>query len=426
MPRQRKKLLFVCFAPEGELHSDCQNEPFSNDATFHADDRIKIWIGYRNDLDTSYNGSMTFRQVLARAEINLLQAMSAKSNSNQRAQWLEAFPGVATRASDHVFQQLEHGERAFKQAVCPNALCRERGELLQMEWIAIKPNASSSKKSVEGFLVGYVFRLQGQEMISICRNYYFDLYRFQREDGTVSPDMFLRTVQSDNRPQAAAKPTPSASSTKSMERRRRSVRLQSSEALDNEVLEDGSSDDELSTTTAHATEDNTVRTPPGMPAIEPAQILEDEIHDKEEEIVPASTVVGPLSTRNEYTWMICQICHTYGVRALIMPNIANHIRTLEQAVREDNRLVLCQSFAKIMTTLVTTTSANAVSDFLGEQYETMVNSVVAEFGMDLLSRNEGAMFMESMGRAMVAGRSEELSMAYAALRGSMVAYAGRK
>ncbi|KAG9732237.1 hypothetical protein KCU59_g11971, partial [Aureobasidium melanogenum] len=368
MPRQRKKLPFVCFAPEGELRSDCQNEPFSNDATFHADDRIKIWIGYRNDLDTSYNGSMTFGQVLAQAEVNLLHAMSAKPNSNQRAQWLEAFPGVATKASDHVVQQIDHGERAFKQAVCPNALCRERGELLQMEWIAIRPNASSSKKSVEGFLVGYIFNLQGREMISICRNYYFDLYRFQREDGTVSPDMFLRTVQSDDSPQA--KTAPSASSKKSMP--------------SGEDPEDGSFDDEPLMTTADATDDSPAQTSPGMSTVESTQILEDEVHDKEEEFVPASTFVGPLSTRDEYTWMICQICHTYGARVLNMPEIVRHIRILDQALREDNRLVLCQSFAKIMTILVTTTSANPVSDFLDEEYESLVNSVVAEFGMDLL------------------------------------------
>ncbi|KAG9834136.1 hypothetical protein KCU98_g10475, partial [Aureobasidium melanogenum] len=420
MPRQRKKLPFVCFAPEGELHSDCQNEPFSNDATFHADDRIKIWIGYRNDLDTSYNGSMTFRQVLAQAEVNLLQAMGAKPNSDQRAQWLEAFPGVATKASDHVVQQLEHGERAFKQAICPNALCREHRELLQMEWIAIRPNASSSKKSVEGFLVGYIFNLQGREMISICRNYYFDLYRFQREDGTVSPDMFLRTVQSDDSPQA--KSAPSASSKKTMKHRRRSVRLQPS----GEHPGDGSSDNEPLMTTADATNDSPTQTSPGMSTVETTQILENEVHDKEEEFVPASTVVGPLLTRDEYTWMICQICHTYSVHVLNMPEIASHIRILDQALREDNRLVLCQSFAKIMTILVTTTSANPVSDFLDEEYESLVNSVVAEFGMDLLSRNEGAIFMERMGRAMVAGQSEDLRMAYAALRGSMIAYAGRK
>ncbi|CAD0093183.1 unnamed protein product [Aureobasidium mustum] len=108
-----------------------------------------------------------------------------------------------------------------------------------------------------------------------------------------------------------------------------------------------------------------------------------------------------------------------------MSDIASHIRTLEQAVRQDDRLVLCRSFAKIMTVLITNTSETAISDFLDEEYETMVNSVVAEFGMYLLSRNEGAIFMESMGRAMVAGQSEDLSMAYAALRASMIAYAGR-
>lgn len=152
MIRRRKALPFVCFAPEGELHSDCQNEPFSNDATFHDDNTNKIWIGYRNDLDTSYNGSMTFRQILAQAEVNLLQAMNAKPSSDQRAQWLEAFPGIATKASDHIVQQLERGERAFKQAMCLNALCRERGEVLQMEWIQIKPDVSSSKKSIKGFV----------------------------------------------------------------------------------------------------------------------------------------------------------------------------------------------------------------------------------------------------------------------------------
>ena len=152
MLRRRKALPPVCFAPEGELHSDCQNEPFSNDATLHADGRSKIWIGYRNDLDTSYNGNVTFRQVLAQAEVNLLQAMNAKPNSNQRAQWLESFPGITTKASEHTVQQLDRGERAFKQAICQNALCRKRSEMLQLEWIAIRPNASNLKKSVEGFV----------------------------------------------------------------------------------------------------------------------------------------------------------------------------------------------------------------------------------------------------------------------------------
>ena len=40
-------------------------------------------------------------------------------------------------------------------------------------------------------LIGYLFQLQGHEMIAICRNYSSSLYRFQRTDGSVSPDMFL-------------------------------------------------------------------------------------------------------------------------------------------------------------------------------------------------------------------------------------------
>lgn len=153
--------------------------------------------------------------------------------------------------------------------------------------------------------------------------------------------------------------------------------------------------------------------------------MEHEADDEEKRAMPVRTVVGPLSTTDEYMWMICQICHTYGVRVLNMPDVANHIRTLEQAVREDNRLALCMSFAKLMTILVTS-SANALSNFLDEEYETMVNSAVAEFGMALLSRKEGTIFMESMGRAMIAGQSEDLSMAYAALRGLMIAYANRQ
>jgi hypothetical protein len=80
-------------------------------------------------------------------------------------------------------------------------------ELLQMEWISIKSsvtktevfvslsicNAHSRADSSEQ-LIGYVFQLQGHEMITICRNYSSSLYRFQRTDGSVSPDMFIRTV----------------------------------------------------------------------------------------------------------------------------------------------------------------------------------------------------------------------------------------
>lgn len=207
--------------------------------------------------------------------------------------------------------------------------------------------------------------------------------------------------------------------------RRRSGRLQPSTALDDEDPQDGSSDDVSSTTTPHAMDGSTARTSPGISTVERAQNLDNEADDEEKVATPVHTVVGSLSTTDEYMWMICQICHTYGVRVLNMPDIASHMRTLEQAVREDNRLALCMSFAKIMTILVIT-SANASSGFLDEEYENMVNSAVAEFGMALLSKNEGAIFMESMGRAMIAGQSEDLSMAYAALRGSMIAYAGRQ
>lgn len=211
----------------------------------------------------------------------------------------------------------------------------------------------------------------------------------------------------------------------SLQSRRRRGRLQPSTTLDNEDPQDGTSDDASSTTTPHAINDSTALIPPGMSTVEPAQTLGDKVGDKETGVTPVHTVVGPLSTTDEYMWMICQICHTYGIRVLGMPEIASHIKTLEQAVRENNRLALCMSFAKIMTILVAT-STNATPNLLDEEYETMVNSAVAEFGMALLSRKEGAIFMESMGRAMVAGQSEDLSMAYAALRSSMIAYAGRE
>ncbi|CAD0110640.1 unnamed protein product [Aureobasidium uvarum] len=413
MPRQRNTLPYVCFAPEGELHSNCQNEPFTNDATHHADNQSKVWIGYRNELDTSYNGRLTFRQVLAQAKANLSQAMNAKANSSKRAQWLEAFPGVATKASNQALQQLQRGRRALKQATCPNAFCKARGEILQMEWIAVESNFSSS---TNGFLVGYIFHLQGQEMITICRNYYFDLYRFQREDGTVSPDMFLRTVRSEPSPQTEVDAGRSA--------RRRSDRLQGTGALDDE--EDpvtGSSTDENSTTPPHTAVDSSAQPSPSMSIAESRQSLEDDANDQEEEAAPARTLIGPLSAKDEYQWMICQICHTYGVRVLRLPEVTTHVNTLEQAVREDNRLALCHAFARIMTILVTT-SAHVTGDFLDEEYETMVSSAVAEFGMDFLSRAEGTIFMERMGAAMIAGQRGRLGMAYAALRGAMLAYAG--
>jgi uncharacterized protein (DUF2164 family) len=183
--------------------------------------------------------------------------------------------------------------------------------------------------------------------------------------------------------------------------------------------------DPSSTTTPHATDDSTAQSSPGMSIGEPTQGLEEENVDKGEKMMPAPTNIGPLSTTaDEYTGMICEICQTYGVRVLRRPDITSHIDTLEQAVRENNLLALCRSFAKIKTILVVT-AADVSSDFLDEEYETMVSSTVAEFGMDLLTSTEGVLFMKNMGDAMVAGQREYLSAAYANLRAYMVAYTGR-
>jgi len=46
-------------------------------------------------------------------------------------------------------------------------------------------------------IAGFVFNLRGQKMIVICRNYHFTLYRFQRQDGSVSPDMALSTASDE-------------------------------------------------------------------------------------------------------------------------------------------------------------------------------------------------------------------------------------
>jgi hypothetical protein len=162
-----------------------------------------------------------------------------------------------------------------------------------------------------------------------------------------------------------------------------------------------------------------------MSISEPTQGLEDETINKGEETTPALTNISALSiTADEYTGMISQLCHTYGVRVLKRPDITTHINTLEQAVRENNRLALCRSFAKVKTILVVT-AADAASDVLDEEYETMVSSTVAEFGIDLLESTEGVLFMKNMGEAMVAGQREVLSAAYANLRAYMVAYTGR-
>jgi hypothetical protein len=46
-------------------------------------------------------------------------------------------------------------------------------------------------------IAGFVFDLRGDEMIVICRNYHAALYRFQRQDGSVSPDMALSTASDE-------------------------------------------------------------------------------------------------------------------------------------------------------------------------------------------------------------------------------------
>jgi hypothetical protein len=146
MPRQSNALPYVCFVREGEPHSNCQNEPFSNDAIHHESKQSKIWIGYRNDLNASYNGGMTFGQVLAQAKANLSNAMKARTNSTQRAQWREAFPGFATKATGDVVKQLQQSKCAFRQATCPGDTCKSGSEeLLQMEWISIKSSVTKTE-----------------------------------------------------------------------------------------------------------------------------------------------------------------------------------------------------------------------------------------------------------------------------------------
>jgi len=207
MPRQENAVPYLCFAPDGEPHGDCQTKPFAND-DISRDGESKIWIGYRNDVNASYDGGMTFNDVLAQARANLSQAMAAPSKSAKRAQFREAFPGFVTSASGDIIQQLRQGKRAFRQAICPSDTCKARvKEMLQMEWISIKSSMTKTEVFVSLLpcfawtrtdfneqLIGYVFRLQGREMIAICRNYSSSLFRFQRTDGSVSPDMFIRTV----------------------------------------------------------------------------------------------------------------------------------------------------------------------------------------------------------------------------------------
>jgi hypothetical protein len=145
MPRQNNALPYVCFAPDGEPHSNCQNEPFPKDSNDRENEQSKIWIGYRHDLHASYNGGMTFGAVLAQARSNLSQAMKARPNSTKRAQWREAFPGFATKATGDVPQQLQKGKRAFRSATCPSTACKYPAEQLQIEWISVKSSVTKTE-----------------------------------------------------------------------------------------------------------------------------------------------------------------------------------------------------------------------------------------------------------------------------------------
>jgi hypothetical protein len=220
-----------------------------------------------------------------------------------------------------------------------------------------------------------------------------------------------------------------------VQKHRRSSRYHVPDTVNDEDPVDDSSLDKHSATTPHTTDRSLAHSSPGMSTEEPRQDLEDEPTnepvdehtdehiDDGEEAIPALPTASPLSTMEEYAEMIGQVCHTYGVRVLKRPDLATQINNLEQAVRDDNRLALCQSFARIKTMLVIS-AANADPDSLDEEYEAMVSSTVAEFGMDLLNSTEGVMFMENMGEAMVAGQREHLGTAYGNLRAYMVAYTG--
>jgi hypothetical protein len=103
-----------------------------------------------------------------------------------------------------------------------------------------------------------------------------------------------------------------------------------------------------------------------------------------------------------------------------MPNINIEVQNMEQAVRNNNRLSLYRSFAKVNTALV---KAGVGPGFLDEDYEEIMSSAVAELDMNPRII-EGVMFMESMGEAVVADQREHLGTAYANLRAYMVAYTG--
>ncbi len=129
--------------------------------------------------------------------------------------------------------------------------------------------------------------------------------------------------------------------------------------------------------------DNTVRTSPGMQAIEPAQILEDEVHDKENrasQYCRRSTI-----NQGQYKWMICQICHTYGVRALTMRTSWPY-----QGSRSGGQKTIDCPVPVIRKDQLTILDLPQLHKQFPTSWmvcENMVKSVITEFGRDLLSRN---------------------------------------
>ncbi|TIA09581.1 hypothetical protein D6C80_08537 [Aureobasidium pullulans] len=407
---KRKPLAWLCFASTGESHNGCVNEPFQNDAG--------IWIGFRNSPDESYKEAMTFREVLAQAEQNLIKAHQAKSGS-ERAEWLEEFPGVTTKVKQDIVEQLQLGKRVFEKAHCQHAACKK--------------------------ITGFVFNLRGQEMIVICRNYHLALYRFQRQDGIVSPDMALGTA-SDEKHTKAKSLNPVATASHENKSRRQSRRLQASRSHMDEGpvagsqygAGEGPAEASPAASTTHdvdmlegsmPSKDDTGEAEaeeelqsPNASTTHDVDMLEASMPDtgntEADEEVQSFDIFAPGSTRDGYEAIIVQITYTYGVRILTAPHVSAYIGLLGEAT------CVVPGFWKTADNSSQIRNS-AAADVLDEEYEEMVSSAVPDHGMEVLSTTEGKAFMGNMGRAMVEGRREGLCEAYAALRTCMAAYGRR-
>lgn len=71
-----------------------------------------------------------------------------------------------------------------------------------------------------------------------------------------------------------------------------------------------------------------------------------------DEEVQSFDIFAPGSTRDGYEAIIVQITYTYGVRILTAPHVSAYIGLLGEAVRQDNRLALCQAFGRLQTILL--------------------------------------------------------------------------